>query len=54
MNAASSDPISFSKMAREAILAGPGKVGRACKVAFTYGLETNPAIAATFLAKLTL
>ena len=54
MNVASSDPISFSKTARAAILVGAGEVDRACKVAFTYGLETNPSIAATFLAKLTL
>ena len=54
MNAASSDPISFSKTERAAIKAGAGEVSQACKVAFTYGLETNPSIAATFLAKLTL
>ena len=53
MNSASSDPISFSKTARAAILSGSGEVGRACKVTFTCGLETNPSIAATFLAKLT-
>ena len=29
-------------------------MGRACKLAFSYGLETDPRIAANFLAKLTL
>jgi len=29
-------------------------VGRACKLAFSYGLETNPVFAAKFLDKLTL
>jgi hypothetical protein len=31
-----------------------GEVGRACKVAFTYGVESDPEVAASFLAKLTL
>ncbi len=53
-NAASTDTPSFSKTARAAILAGAGQVGRACKVAFTYGLETHPEVAAKFLKKLTL
>jgi hypothetical protein len=44
----------FSKTARAAILAGVGAVVRACKLAFFYGLESDPAVAATFLAKLTL
>jgi hypothetical protein len=44
----------FSKTARAAILAGAGAVGRACKLAFSYGQETNPGIAAKFLAKVTL
>ena len=44
----------FSKTTRDAILAGAGAMGRACKLAFSYGLETDPEIAATFLAKLTL
>ena len=46
--------ISFSNTARAAALAGVGEVGRACKVAFTYGVETDPEVAASFLAKLTL
>ncbi len=29
-------------------------MGRACKVAFTYGLETDPDVAAKFMKKLTL
>jgi len=44
----------FSKTARAAILAGAGAVGMACKLAFSYGLESDPAVAAKFLAKLTL
>ena len=44
----------FSKTARAAILAGAGVVGRACKLAFSYELELNPAVTAKFLAKLTL
>ncbi len=44
----------FSKTARAAILAGAGAVGRACKLAFSYGLETDPVVAAKFLDKLTL
>jgi hypothetical protein len=48
------DTTTFSKTARAAILAGAGEVGRACKVAFTYGLETNVDVAAKFLKKLTL
>ncbi len=44
----------FSKSARAAILAGDGAVGRACKLAFSYGLESDPEIAAKFVAKLTL
>jgi len=45
---------SFSKTARTAILAGARAMGRACKLAFSYGLESDPAIAAKFLFKLTL
>ena len=45
---------SFSKTARAAILAGAGSVGRACKIAFSYGLESDPGIAAEFMAKLAL
>ena len=41
----------FSKKTMAAILAGAGAVGRACKLAFSYGLETDPEIAAKFLAK---
>jgi hypothetical protein len=54
INSASTDTPTFSKTARAAILAGVGQVGRACKVAFTYGLETDPDVAAKFLKKLTL
>jgi len=52
--AASENTISFSKTARASILAGAGEVGGACKVAFTFGLETDPEVAAKFLKKLTL
>ena len=44
----------FSKSTRAAILPGAEAVGRACKLAFYYGLESDPKIAAEFLAKLTL
>jgi hypothetical protein len=54
INSASTDTPTFSKTARAAILAGVGQVGRACDVAFTYGLETDPDGAAKFLKKLTL
>ncbi len=56
INAASTSASSstFSKTARAAILAGAGAVGRACKLTFSYGLESEPAVAAKFLAKLTL
>ena len=52
--AATTQPHSFSKTARAAALAGAGELGRACKVAFTYGIEADPEVAATFLARLTL
>ncbi len=52
--AALEDTVSFSKIARAAILAWVGEVGRACKVAFTFGLETDPEVAAKFLGKFTL
>ena len=51
---ASKDTVSFSKTARVAILAWAGEVGIACKVAFTFGLESDPEVAAKFLEKLTL
>ena len=44
----------LSKTTRAAIMAGAGVVGRACKSAFSYGLESDPAVAAKFLTKLTL
>ncbi len=52
--AASTQSHSFSKTARVAALSDAGELGRACKVAFTYGVESDPEVAATFLAKLTL
>ncbi len=54
VRADSDDTLLFSKTIRAAILARAGEVGRACKVAFTYGIETDPEIAAKFLKKLTL
>ncbi len=45
--------VSFTQAARATILAGCGAVGMACKIAFSYGTELNPAVAANFLAKLT-
>jgi hypothetical protein len=44
----------FSQTARAAILAGAGAVGRACKLAFSYGLQTDLEVASKFLAKLTM
>ena len=52
--AAFAHPHSFSKTAKDAALAGAGELGRACKVAFTCGVEADPEVAASFLAKLTL
>ncbi len=53
-SATSASSSTFSKTTRAAILAGAGAVGRACKLAFSYGLESDPAVAAKFLTKLTL
>jgi len=50
----SASTTTFPKTARADILAGAGAVGRGCKLAFSYGLKTNPGIAAKFLAKLTM
>jgi hypothetical protein len=44
----------FFKIARAAILTIAGAMGRVCKQAFSYGLETDPEIAAKFLERLTL
>ena len=44
----------FSNIARAAILAGAGAVGRACKLIFSYGLESDAEVASKFLSKLTL
>jgi hypothetical protein len=52
--AALEDTVSFLKTARAAILAGAGEMRRARKVAFTFGLETDPEFAAKFLKKRTL
>jgi hypothetical protein len=52
--AASAQPHSFSKTARAAALASARELGLACKVAFTYGVEADTEVAASFLAKLTL
>ena len=37
----SASTTTFSKTARAAILAGVGAVGRACKLAFSYGLQNG-------------
>jgi hypothetical protein len=50
----STSTTTFSKTSMAAILVGAGAMRRACKLAFSYGLETDPEIAAKFLAKLTL
>ena len=44
---------SFPQTARAAALAGCGVVGKACRLAFSYGTESDPIVAATFLDKLT-
>jgi hypothetical protein len=54
MNSVSTDTVVFSKTARAALLAAAGEVGKACKVAFSYGLEKDHVIAAEFLMKLNL
>ncbi len=41
-------------MVKAAVMAKAGAVGRACKHTFSYGLESEPLVAAEFLAKLTL
>jgi hypothetical protein len=51
---ASTQPHSFSKIARASALAGARELGRACKVAFTCGIEADREVATSFLAKLTL
>jgi hypothetical protein len=43
----------FTQGARDASLAGCGVVGKACKITVTYGTESNPMVAATFMAKVT-
>ena len=44
---------SFPLAVRAASLAGCGATGKACKLAFSFGTESDPVVAATFLAKLT-
>jgi hypothetical protein len=44
---------SFPMTTRAASLAGCGAVGKACQLAFSFGTERDPVVAATFLAKLT-
>ncbi len=43
----------FPLDARAASLAGCGATGKAIKLAFSFGTESDPVVAATFLAKLT-
>ncbi len=50
--AASAIPVTFSKTSEAAALAAVGEAGRACKVAFTYGMETDPEVAAKVLSRL--
>ncbi len=40
--------------ARAAALAGCGSVGKACKLAFSYGTESDPVVVPNFLSKLTM
>jgi len=53
VHALTQPPQSFPQTARAAALAGCGAVCKACKFAFSYGIESDPIVAATFLAKLT-
>ncbi len=43
----------FPLAARATSLAGCGTVGKACKLAFSHGTESDPVVAAAFLVKLT-
>ena len=54
MSADSAPTPSISKTARAALLARAGAVGKACKIAFSFGLESDPVVAAELLGKLTL
>jgi len=53
MHALTQPSQSFPLTARAAALAGCGAVGKVCKFAFSYGTESDPEVAARFLAKLT-
>jgi hypothetical protein len=53
VNALTQPSQSFPLTARADAFAGCGAVGKACKLAFSYGTETDPDVAGTFLAKLT-
>ena len=43
----------FPRIARVVALVGCGAVGKACKLAISYGTESDPVIVASFLAKVT-
>jgi hypothetical protein len=45
--------VAFTQTARATTLARCGDVEKACKIAFSYGNESDPALNVTFLAKLT-
>ncbi len=53
MHALTQPSQSFPLTTRAASLAGCGAVGKACKLAFSYGTESNPEVAAKFLVELT-
>jgi len=43
----------FPPTAKAADLSGCGDAGKACTLAFSYGTESDPTVAATFMSKLT-
>jgi hypothetical protein len=43
---------SFPLIARAALLAGCGAIGKACKFAFSYGTESGPEVVVRFMANL--
>jgi hypothetical protein len=53
VHALTKPPQTFPQTARSVALAWCGAVGKACKTGFSYGTESDPIVATTFLTKLT-
>jgi hypothetical protein len=53
IHALTQPPQTFPRTAKAAALAWSGVVGKACRLAFSYGTESDPIVATTFLTKLT-